>query len=162
MLPHATHHRLLVPPSGYAASVLTGTNSTCSNLTGAGRTLGKLLSRTGRALELTLNRGAERLGFGPAAAVRRLLVLLLIQHKRRSGCLYNVRSLNVPDVSSLLHLAMNPCDTCGQSISFDLSAGMNEDEAKALLAKLLGYTMYVFYNMHVYFLILQTTVSSQE
>jgi hypothetical protein len=138
MQSQSTHHRALRPASHYTVSIISDTNSTVSNMAGAGRTIGQLMSRSGRVLESTLSRGAERLGFGPAAAVRRLLVLILAVHKQR-GCSLNVRSLKVLDNKILHHLSQDPCDMCGGSIDFYI----NEDNAKPPLSKLLEYTTFV-------------------
>jgi hypothetical protein len=48
------------PPPGYEFSILSDSNSTMSNITGAGRTVGRLLWGVGRRLEPALDRLAFR------------------------------------------------------------------------------------------------------
>ncbi|EJD03202.1 uncharacterized protein FOMMEDRAFT_156585 [Fomitiporia mediterranea MF3/22] len=50
----------------------TSSNDTASNLRGPGRTLGRLYSRGGRALEAVIGRAAHRSGFGPKAVASRI------------------------------------------------------------------------------------------
>lgn len=50
------------------------TNYTMSNVIGAGRTLGGLYSRTGRAFERYLALAAHKAGYGPQAVYNKLLV----------------------------------------------------------------------------------------
>jgi hypothetical protein len=60
---HNSFARLMdhvVPPPGYEFSILSDTNSTISNITGAGRTVGRLLWGAGRRLEPALDRMAFR------------------------------------------------------------------------------------------------------
>jgi hypothetical protein len=49
------------PPPGYVFSISSDTNATTSNITGAGRTVGRLLWGAGRRLEPALDRMAFRL-----------------------------------------------------------------------------------------------------
>jgi hypothetical protein len=52
------------------------TNSTASNLVGAGRGIGKLYSRGGRILERAISDIAHKLGFGPYAVSQRIISLI--------------------------------------------------------------------------------------
>lgn len=63
-----------------AFSLVSSTNATESDIPGAGRTLGKFLSVSGRGVELLLSRAAERMGAGPNGAVKRLLKVLWGRH----------------------------------------------------------------------------------
>lgn len=58
------------------------TNSTASNLVGAGRTLGSLYSSTGRRLEKTMGNIAHKAGLGPEAIYQRISALDVEDWKR--------------------------------------------------------------------------------
>ena len=61
------------------------TNYTMSNLIGAGRTLGLLYSRAGRAFEKSAAFVAEKAGYGPQAIYNKLLVSTRTSTKDEPG-----------------------------------------------------------------------------
>lgn len=60
------------------------TNSTASNLVGAGRILGSLYSSTGRRLEKSMGNIAHKAGLGPEAIYQRISTLDVEDWKRDS------------------------------------------------------------------------------
>ena len=60
-------------------STCVSTNATESNRAGAGRALGNLYGWTGGKLERLINVAADRLGFGPFALERRILLDLILR-----------------------------------------------------------------------------------
>lgn len=124
-------------PSRYALSVMSGTDSTMSDIPGAGRTVGSLISSAGRRIEPLFSRAAERLGFGPTPLVRRFLALVLEQHKRKANCTYDLgrSGLSVGDV---LNIAVHPCWSCRRPVEVSLK-GNTVDDGRGILMKLLRY-----------------------
>ena len=109
--PSAGDHTQRKVPSRYTVSLLSRTNSTVSNITGAGRFVGSLLSAAARRIEPALNRAAERLGFGPIPLVRRLLTLILERHKVIMGCNLSAKIEKIT-VELILDIAHYPCRLC--------------------------------------------------
>lgn len=62
----------LAHEAGSVCSLFSSSTATMSNLPGAGRTLGKLYSRWGYALEISLGTLAHKGGFGPDAVADRI------------------------------------------------------------------------------------------
>lgn len=133
-------------PSDLTASFITSTNSTTSELLGPGRIVGKLLAGSGRRLESFLGRTAERLGFGAAAIVSRLLTLLREQHHRlhHATCKAEAppaaRLNNAPPeldtlLDEIIELGNISCATC--DVPYFLNVALNK-EATDLLSKLTG------------------------
>jgi hypothetical protein len=79
-----SHLRVL--SSNVSFSIMTDTNSTTSSIFGPGRSVGALLSASGRRFEGMVNRTAERLGYGPNAIMTRLLNCLRQSHERLRTC----------------------------------------------------------------------------
>jgi hypothetical protein len=75
-----------VLPSNVSWSIVTNTDSTTSSIFGPGRTIGALLSASGRRFEEMVNKTAERLGYGPNAVMTRLLNLVRQAHERSRIC----------------------------------------------------------------------------
>lgn len=122
-----------------------------SGIPGPGRILGKILSAGGRHLERALDRAAVSLGYGPAATIRDLVMLLQEDHcrtetHRRSNDPENyiaTRSLRYhpdPDefVQELVGTVSNPCRDCRMPVPSSLAE--IGSEFHAMSAQLLAYT----------------------
>jgi hypothetical protein len=73
--------RFIRVPTGFTLTTATDTNSTMSSIPGLGRTVGAILSSTGRRIEKGVNWVAERqLGLGPNMAALRVASTLHTHH----------------------------------------------------------------------------------
>jgi hypothetical protein len=101
-----------------AFSFASSTNATESDITGAGRTVGRLLSASGRGLEAFLSRTAERMGVGPNSLVKRLITAVRgchnascqpVQVRTRAG---QVQTMFEEVINELVGLCTQECCDC--------------------------------------------------
>jgi hypothetical protein len=81
-VPHRPYDLRRVPSDLTVSVQNTDTNSTSSSVYGPGQPIGALFSAGGKRLEVLVSRAAERLGYGPNAAVQRLLGAVRAAHAR--------------------------------------------------------------------------------
>lgn len=148
-------------------SFVSGTNSTVSSLRGAGRTVGSLLSASGKRVESFLNRSAERVGVGPNALVQRLLSLIQESHNQRlhlpilggrarSSSSLSRPPLPLPEYNDLLlrveGIAYTPCFDCGKPLLDNFPLDQVSIECLAKLVEYLKYVLtirfYLSYNLN--------------
>jgi hypothetical protein len=135
--------RLSQLPSNVSFSIVTDTNSTTSSIYGPGRTIGAILSASGRRLEGLFNRTAERLGYGPNAVMQRILTSLRTSHERI--CSRKLHPGSPPShtplpfaalIDEAAHLASALCLNCRRPFMMDIRP---PQDVSGLAQKMLGH-----------------------
>ena len=126
-----------VAGSRYSISLLSRTDSTVSNIPGAGRTFGSLLTSAGRRIEPVFSRAAERLGFGPTPLVRRILASVINRHNSKWHCNFDLAPEN-PSAQTILDMTHYLCPHCKRQISFEFNQDLRQG-SEGTLIKLLQY-----------------------